>query len=164
MRLLARDPDPAAFAAYGALIEAPSLHGDRRLYSDWLAPVPGLALQFHINSVARSDLPVTLDRMERHPHAAQVFLPLNVGRYLVTVMPSRAGGRPDPAGALSMVLPGTVGVVYRSGCWHSSVTVIDRDAQFAVLMWRGAEDDDVFGEVAPLTIHTSAAIQTGTYR
>ena len=164
MRLLAREPDPVAFASYGALIEGPSLHGDRRLYSDWLAPVPGLRLQFHINSVAKSDLPVTLDRIERHPNAAQVFIPLNVGRYLVTVMPCKESGRPDPAGALSMVLPGTVGVVYRSGCWHAGVTVIDRDAQFAVLMWRGAEDDDVFEEVPPFTIHASAAIQTGTYR
>lgn len=162
MRILARDPDPAAFAPYGSLVEGPSLHGDRRMYSDWLAPVAGLALQFHVNSVARSDLPLTVARMERHPHGAQVFLPLDVSRYLVTVMPAGADGGPDPAGVLSMILPGTTGVVYRAGAWHAGVTVLDRDARFAVLMWRGAADDDVFVPVPPLVLHPPAALHTGT--
>ena len=158
MIIIPRDADPAAFAPFGALVEGPSLHGDRRLYSDWLRPVDGLALQFHINSVHRSDLPLTLDRIERHPHAAQVFLPLDVSRYLVTVMPDRDGS-PDPAGTLVMILPGTVGVIYRPGTWHTGVTVLDRDARFAVLMWRGAADDDVFAPLAPLTISAPAAAQ-----
>jgi ureidoglycolate lyase len=147
----ARDPDATAFAPYGAFLEAPALHGDRRLYSDWLTPVPGLALQFHINSVPRSDLPLTLTQVERHPHAAQVFVPLDVSRFLVTVMPDR-DGTPDPAGTLTMILPGTVGVIYRPGAWHMGVTVLDRDGRFAVLMWRGAADDDVFTTIPPLTI------------
>jgi ureidoglycolate lyase len=146
-----RDPDAAAFAPYGAFIEGPALHGDRRLYSDWLTPVAGLALQFHINSVPRSDLPLTLAQVERHPHAAQVFIPLDVSRYVVTVMPD-AGGAPDPTGTLTMILPGTMGVIYRPGAWHMGVTVLDRDGRFAVLMWRGAVDDDVFTPITPLTL------------
>lgn len=153
-----RDPDAAAFAPYGALIEPPALHGDRRLYSDWLSPVPGLALQFHINSVPRSDLPLSLTQVERHPHAAQVFVPLDVSRYLVTVMPD-AGGRPDPSGTLSMILPGTMGVIYRANAWHAGVTVLDGDGRFAVLMWRGASDDDVFAAIPPLSIRAPAAAQ-----
>lgn len=146
-----REPDAAAFAPFGALIEGPAHHGDRRLYSDWLTPVAGLTLQFHINSVPRSDLPLTLTQVEHHPHAAQVFVPLDVSRYLVTVMPD-AGGAPDPSGTLSMILPGTMGVIYRPGAWHMGVTVLDRDGRFAVLMWRGAEDDDVFVPIAPITV------------
>ena len=161
MRIIARGPDPVAFAPYGALIEAPSLNGDRRIYSDWLAPVAGLALQFHINRVAASELPLTLDRVERHPRAAQVFVPLNVSRYLVTVMPSVEAGPPDPAAALGMIVPGTTGVIYRADCWHTGVIALDRDAQFAVLMWRGSADDDVFQAVPPFTLHPAAAIQTG---
>ena len=57
MRIVANYPDTAAFAPFGALIEGPALHGDRRIYSDWLTPVAALSLQFHVNSVAASDLP-----------------------------------------------------------------------------------------------------------
>jgi ureidoglycolate lyase len=90
--------------------------------------------------------------MERHPHAAQIFLPLDVSRYLVTVMPADAKGRPDPAHALSMVLPGTLGVVYRPGIWHAPILVLDRDGHFAVMMQRGAPDDDVIFTIPPLTL------------
>jgi ureidoglycolate lyase len=155
MIVIPREPDPAAFSAFGALVDGPAMHGDRRLYSNWLTPVPNLALQFHINSVERSDLPLVLNQIERHPHAAQVFLPLDVSRYVVTVMPDR-GGLPDPAGVLSMILPGTTGVIYRPGAWHTGVTVLDRDGQFAVLMWRGASDDDVFAAIDPLIVSSPA--------
>lgn len=160
MIVVARDPDPAAFAPYGALVEGPALHGDRRLYSDWLAPVPNLSLQFHINSVPASDLPAKVVQIEHHPHAAQVFLPLDVSRYVVVVMPD-AGGRPDPGGMVCMMLPGTMGVIYRPGAWHMGVTVLDRDARFAVLMWRGAADDDVFVPVAPFSISAPIPGQKG---
>jgi ureidoglycolate lyase len=108
-------PEAAAFAPFGALIDAPAQAGTRAMYGEWLAPVPGLALQFHLNRVPRATLPAALEQVERHPHAAQVFLPVDVSRYLVTVMPSDAAGAPDPARGLSFVLPGHVGVVYRPG-------------------------------------------------
>jgi ureidoglycolate lyase len=161
MKLIARAPDPEAFAPFGALIEGPARHGDRLLYSDWLVPVPDLALQFHVNSVPRSELPLTLDRIERHPRAAQVFVPLDVSRYVVTVAPWGEDGRPDLGAALCMVVPGSLGVAYRPDCWHAGVTVLDRDAHFAVLMWRGATDDDVFHPVAPVTVHADVATHSG---
>lgn len=147
--------EAAAFAPYGAIVECPGAGDDRSFYSDWLAPVEGLQLQFHVNKVRASRLPLQVDRMERHPHAAQVFLPLDVSRYLVTVMPADAGGAPDPLRALCMEMPGTLGVIYRKGAWHAGATVLDRDGCFAVLMHRGARDDDVFAPVAPLQIRAS---------
>lgn len=162
MRVIATPADAGAFAPHGAFVEGPALHGDRRLYSDWLTPVADLHLQFHINSVAASALPVTLTRIEKHPHAAQVFVPLQVRRYLVTVLPSDSDGQPDPTGALCMIVPGNTGVIYRAGCWHGAVTALDEDAQFAVMMWRGAADDDMFQPVAPLMILPSLNEQRGT--
>jgi len=156
--------DAQAFAPFGALIEAPARAGERAMYGDWLVPLPGLALQFHLNRVARAALPLVLDQVERHPHAAQVFLPVDVSRYLVTVMPSDGGGAPAPDRALSFILPGTAGVVYRPGAWHAGITALDRDASFAVLMWRGAADDDVFAPIAPVMLHIAPAAQTGTDR
>ena len=159
MRIAAQTEVPATLARFAALVEPPANPGDRRLYSDWLAPVAGLSLQFHINHVAPSTLPLRLTRVECHPHAAQVFLPVDVDRYVVTVMPG--GDAPDPAGAIPVVLPGTVGVVYRPGAWHAGITVLGRPGHFAVLMMRGAADDDRFADIAPLTIAAPQAL-TGT--
>lgn len=151
----------AAFAPFGALVTGSAQAGDRRMYSDWLIPVSGLQFQFHVNAVTASALPLIIDRMEHHPHAAQVFVPLHVRRYLVTVMPPDAQGQPDPSRALCMILPGNVGVIYRPGAWHAGVTALDHDAQFAVLMWRGALDDDVFVTIPPLAVLDSKTEMTG---
>lgn len=153
MTLTAGEPDPAAFAPFGTFLLPPDEVGQRTLFSGCIPPVPGLSQQFHLNRVAPSTLPLTLDRVERHPHAAQLFLPVGVSRYLVTVMPSDAKGAPDPRGALAFLIPGTMGVVYHPGAWHAGIAVLDREASFAVVMSRGAPDDDVFVAIPPLTVH-----------
>lgn len=159
MRIIAHSAPPAALSRFAVLVEPPEHPGDRRLYSDWLAPVPGLTPQFHMNHVAPSALPLALSRVEAHPHAAQVFLPVDVERYVVTVMPG--GDAPNPAGAISVILPGTVGIAYRRGAWHAGMTVLGRPGRFAVLMWRGAADDDRFAPIPTLTIAAPEAL-TGT--
>jgi ureidoglycolate lyase len=145
-------PDADAFRPFGEILAPPDAPGGRRQFGHWLVPTAALDLHCHLNAVAVSALPLELDQMERHPHAAQIFLPLDVSRYLVTVMPADAKGRPDPAHALSMVLPGTLGVVYRPGIWHAPILVLDRDGHFAVMMQRGAPDDDVIFTIPPLTL------------
>lgn len=157
MTLPVRAPDAGLFAAFGAFIDAPDGVGVRRMYSDWLAPAPGLALQFHTNRVAASTLPLAIDRVERHPHAAQVFLPLDVRRYVVTVMAADPAGAPDPATALAFLLPPTLGVVYRAGVWHAGITVLDAESSFGVMMWRGAVDDDVFAAIPLVRVVAPAA-------
>ena len=159
MRIASHSVVPQALSRFAVLVEPPAHPGDRRLYSDWLAPVPGLSLQFHLNHVAPSAMPLEIARVEMHPHAAQVVLPVDVESYVVTVMPG--GETPDPSGALSVVLPGTVGIVYRPGAWHSGMTVLGRAGHFAVLMWRGAATDDRFADIAPLTVAPPEAL-TGT--
>lgn len=162
MKLLSLPPDAAAFAPFGALIQPPQTPGDRRMFSDWLVPVEGMALQFHINHVTPAALPATLDEVERHPHAAQAFVPLDVSRYLVTVMPSDADGRPMESAVQCFLLPGTMGVIYRRNTWHAGIMVLDRPGSFAVSMWRGAEDDDVMAQIAPRQIDLPQAGLTGT--
>lgn len=152
MTLVAHPVNAAAFAPFGAIVDAPRALGERKMFNDWLRPVEGLALQFHINAIAPSPAPILLTQIERHPHAAQVFVPMDVSRYVVTVAPSRADGTPDLSALLSMELPGTLGVIYNAGVWHAGVTVLDRTAHFAVLMYRGAPDDDVFRAIEPITI------------
>lgn len=143
--------DPAIFAPYGTLIDAPDGHGQRRFYSDWLGGA-GLSPVFHVNSVPALELPAPLARLERHPHAAQCFVPLDVARYVVTVAPSLADGSPDLSGLRSFLVPGTQGVIYARGVWHAGASVLDRSGAFAVLMWRGQADDDQFIDISPITL------------
>jgi ureidoglycolate lyase len=150
--LHAGSPDADAFAAFGTFIDQPAHVGARRDYADWIAPVSGLGPSIYTNRVSPATLPLTLARVERHPHAAQMFLPLVVSRYLVVVMPALAAGRPDASAARAFVLPSTLGVAYRPGVWHAGITALDGEASFAVLMWRGVADDDVFAEVSPIVI------------
>ena len=93
----------------------------------------------------------------QHPHAPQLFLPIGVSRYLVTVMPSDDSGAPDPSGAIAFVVPGTTGIVYRPGAWHTGISSLDGEGSFAVMMWRGGEDDDVFADVEPLEVGEAAS-------
>lgn len=152
MIVTAREPDQAAFAPYGSFLVPPDGVGDRSLFSQWLAPLPGLAQQSHLNRVAASTLPTTVDLVEYHPHAAQLFLPIGVSRYLVTVMPSGGDEIPDVEKAKSFVVPGTMGVVYKPGTWHSGIVALDSEASFAVFMLRGADDDDVFLPIEPFEV------------
>jgi ureidoglycolate lyase len=151
--LTARDPDPAAFAPFGAFVQPPAAVGERSMFGRWLEPVAGLSQQCHLNRVTPSTLPLSVDRVECHPHACQLFLPIQVSRYLVTVMPSDEDGAPDSARALAFLLPGTLGVVYHPGTWHAGISVLDAEATFAVLMWRGGEEDDVFAPIPRLEVH-----------
>lgn len=152
MNIVASPIDPASFAPFGMIIGAPETAGERRIFSDSLPAVEGLALQFHVNAVAPSAAPITVSLLERHPHAAQAFVPMDVSRYVVTVAPTGADGAPDLSGVVSLELPGTVGVIYNAGVWHAGVTALDRIAHFAVLMYRGAPDDDEFRAIHPITI------------
>ncbi|MSO52122.1 MAG: hypothetical protein CK533_03890 [Acidobacterium sp.] len=158
MRLPLLAPDVALFAPFGEFIDVPAQVGLRRMYSQWLAPVAGLALQFHTNRVAASTLPLRVDRVERHPHAAQLFLPLVASQYVVTVMAADAAGAPDPASAHAFLLPPTIGVVYRTGVWHAGMTALDTEGSFAVMMWRGAADDDVFAAIPSVVVDAPAAV------
>ena len=153
MQLVPRPADNAVFSRFGTFVEAPTAAGERRLYSDWVRPIDGLSPQLHVNHVTAEALPMSLSRVERHPRAAQVFLPLDVARYLITVMPAREpDGAPDVAAAISFLVPGTMGVIYRASVWHAGAAVLDRYGRFAVLMWRGAADDDVFADIPTLTV------------
>jgi len=156
-----RAPDAEAFAPFGTLLEPPVSVGGRSMFSEWLVPVPGRAPQYHLNRVAPTDLPVTIDRVERHPHAAQLFIPIGVPRYLVTVMPSDALGNPDPVRTQAFVIPGTMGVAYHPGTWHAGISVLDAEGSFAVMMWRGGDDDDDFASVAPIDVRAAPAEKEG---
>ncbi|MBI1416817.1 MAG: hypothetical protein GC146_06290 [Limimaricola sp.] len=150
LRVPLRPVDPAAFAPFGAIVQPPAALGQRAFFSDHLHQrAEGSAPVLHVNHVAPSVLPLEIKRLERHPVAAQVFIPLDVSRYVALVMPSDPSGAPDPTRALAMLMPGTLGIIYSPGVWHLGATVLDKVGSFAVLMWRGGrEPDDEFRTIA----------------
>ena len=100
-------------------------------------------------------LPLTISTLERHRFSPQTFIPLEVSRYLVTVAPSDASGRPILSEVRAFIVSSGRGVVYRRDVWHSGMTVLDRPGRFAVLFWStgDASMDDEFLELdAPFEV------------
>lgn len=93
---------------------------------------------------------------ERHPHSAQVFIPMEAERYLVVVWP----GHPD-AGAPRAFLAGPRDVViYHPGTWHHGLVALDRDALFASAMWRtrGGVDAEFHTLADPFDLELEGAV------
>lgn len=149
-----RPPDGDAFAPYGSFIGPADKPGQRRFFSEHLqSRKPGSDPILHVNHIRPSTLPLDVIQLERHPFAAQCFIPLDVARYVVAVMPSDNAGNPLPDQTLAFLMPSTVGVIYHPGVWHLGATVLDRIGHFAVLMWRGGPgEDDEFRTVEPMTL------------
>ncbi|PXW24982.1 ureidoglycolate lyase [Paraburkholderia caballeronis] len=98
-------------------------------------------------------------KLERHPHAAQTFIPIRDGRYLVVVCHAAADGSPDLSTLRALVAESNQGVTYRRNVWHHGLTVLDQRTRFAVVTTlSGDGDDDCFYELPkPVRIRLSAA-------
>ena len=144
----------AGFAPFGAVIEPPAHFGERNFYTRWLgSKLLGAEPVFHVNHVRPTRLPCAIAVLERHPYAAQVFVPLDVADYLIVVAPG-GDDAPDVSRAICFKAPGTVGIVYAPGVWHAGMTVLSRPGSFGVIMWRnGTADDEAFFPLAsPLLV------------
>jgi ureidoglycolate lyase len=67
-----------------------------------------------------------------------------------------AGGlrRCGAAAARAFLARPDQGVTYGANVWHHPSTVFDREARFAVFMWKdGTSADDEFVEVQPFELH-----------
>jgi ureidoglycolate lyase len=139
MRISAQPIDDMHFAPYGTLVRRPALAG--RL------PLDGLrcndAAGTLCASLSRLDpgrLPAVVPRMERHPHAVQMFVPVSAERYLaITALGADA---PSTETLRAFLVPGDLGIAYGIGVWHIPMTVLDGPATFLVLMHRLASERD----------------------
>ena len=98
--------------------------------------------------------PLRATMLERHEFSSQTFVPLAVSRWLVVVAPDAPAGGPDAARARAFVAGPGQGITYRIGVWHHAMTVLDREAVFAVLMWRdgGAGDEELVPLAEPFEV------------
>ena len=141
----------ASFQMFGDVFEIPRDYG-RTYVSDALANGRANARAslsvIRVRPLAEPTLVAT--KMERHEFSSQSFLPLDVARYLVIVAPMSAAGLPDEARLQAFLARGDQGVTYRMNVWHHPLTVLDRDAAFAITMWleQGSTTDEEFIDLA----------------
>jgi len=150
MKLVAEAITAAAFEPFGDVITTPETYG-RQTFTDAVEHDDRPFALSTTHTKARLT-PLTIDRLERHPHSSQTFLPLDAERWLVVVSTT------SQATDLSVfVVPGTTGVTIGRGIWHYSLTALDRDAGFAVIMWKGGTpDDDEWATIDPVMVEVSS--------
>jgi len=129
------------FKLYGDMIEKP-LNGNR---TDFIANIQKTDFvhkqSVSVINIKFSDKPLSIDVFERHQHTSQTFFPLDVERYLVVVAPNKSN-LPDLERMKAFIIPGTIGINYYLGTWHSPLQVLDRSGTFAILMYLFETESD----------------------
>ena len=151
--IVAKRLTSGVFAPFGEVIEHV---GDERRHSiaaafdgDGQAPIRRLWVS---RLATPASLPLRLAAMERHPHSAQFFVPLDTAGYLVAVCPALSDGDPDMAALQAFIAGPHQGVLYGCNVWHHPMVALDRTAFFVVSMAQGCADDDVFAGIDTPTI------------
>jgi ureidoglycolate lyase len=85
---------------------------------------------------------VTIAAVERHQHSTQTFVPIKAGRWLVVVMPTLPDGSPDSVNAKAVIATPEDAVCIGRNVWHAGLTVLDRPAEFGMIMWRADNGED----------------------
>jgi ureidoglycolate lyase len=139
----------AAFAPFGQVLRAPAVGRPRLDLIEEMQNLRAAArLRLSVSSVAATQLPLTIERLERHVYSSQAFLPLACQGYLVVVAPHRLDGQPDLEALRAFSVPEDHCINYRADTWHHPFTALHGPASFAVLTFvAGAPEDDRF---APL--------------
>lgn len=139
---------PEAYAPYGEVLCA-SPRGepgkaanygtarrfDRLVQLDNTRPhaTPNLSV---FRSSPRVDFPFRIRLLEKHPRSTQVFIPMNASRFLVVV--ALGDETPDPDTMRVFLATSQQGISYRPGVWHHPLFNLDKEADFACLVY---EDD-----------------------
>jgi len=147
------------FAPFGDVLEAPGapgrLHFGAGLTNRRAGAAPSLAVA-HVPPLAA--LPLVVTGMERHEFSSQSFLALDAARWLVIVAPKADGTGPDARRARAFLAGPRQGITYHADTWHHPLTVLDRAARFAVLIWLdNSKTDEEFVTLAePFTVDVRA--------
>jgi ureidoglycolate lyase len=97
---------------------------------------------------------VTIAALERHPYSTQSFVPIRVGRWIVLAAPTLPDGNPDVANIRAVVAGPEDAICIGRDVWHAGLTVLDRPAEIAMMMWKAdAGDDGILYELkTPITL------------
>jgi ureidoglycolate lyase len=168
LRGLSISPQPLtahAFAPYGELVQHLGAEKRYDIPGAYAYTEPSAKPMMWINRIGQHpQSAVTVDKMERHPHSPQAFVPLLPGRCLAVVAMPNAQGEPDIASLKAFVTQPGQGVIYRPNIWHFAFTALDRENDVLVLMGLTDRPDDfIVTEIAPAipidTAHAMASVQ-----
>ncbi|KAL1925138.1 uncharacterized protein VTP21DRAFT_21 [Calcarisporiella thermophila] len=87
-------------------------------------------------------MPFHVKLLERHPHSTQAFIPIESGRYLVVVALKGLGDEPDLSTLRAFVATDRQGISYNEGVWHHPIVALDRNANFACLVFEDGSAGD----------------------
>jgi ureidoglycolate lyase len=151
MQIQAVALDPALYRPYGEVIAAAGAAraanaGTAQRFNNVAAlenlrpgAAPNLCV-FRVQPAAANPFPVRM--LERHRHSTQAFMPMAASRYLVVVC--GGGEAPDLSTLKAFIASGSQGVTYKPGTWHHPLIALDRQTDFACLVYEdgGAGDCD----------------------
>jgi ureidoglycolate lyase len=158
--------EPAAFAPFGDVAARPTGVRRRYLPTSLDCAEEARTISLWISSAAAiGRLPLRLTVLERHPHSAQTFIPLDAGRYLVIVCDADPAGGPDLRTLRAFLAGPHQSVTYARNVWHHPMTVLDQAMEFAVAMgMTGRGDDDVFQNLdADVNVVMPQGASTGSH-
>jgi len=129
---------PESFAPYGDVVEsgdaALEMNAESFERFDDLCNIEAHDGRIAV-SIARcriaTELPHTIDMVERHPHGSQAFVPLTPCRMLVVVAP--AGHDVDVADLRAFASNGRQGINYHRGTWHMPLIAFDAGQEFLII-------------------------------
>ena len=149
MEIIPQPLTAEAFAPFGEVIDVPNEAG-RTYYEEALGNLrsnarPSLSMTFRAETTGR---PVKAEMLERHGFSSQTFVPVDVDRWLIVVAPHARQGGPDIAQVRAFIANGRQGVTYKPGVWHHPIIALERETDFACLVWEDGSSLDC--EVADL--------------
>ena len=129
-----REGEPGKSANYGTARRFDHLV---RLVNERPGAIPNLSV---FRSSARTDFPFRVALLEKHPTSTQVFVPMNASRYLVVVALGLENPDMDTLRVFSAT--GCQGISYRPGVWHHPLFNLDREADFACIVYEDGSAGD----------------------
>ena len=145
MKLMTQPLTQDAFQPFGQVFTAPEQPGrarDMAKLENLRTAAPPILSVF---SVEPSEMPLTIDNMERHEFSSQSFMPLDVVSYLAIVAPQNGEGKLDPNDIRAFVVRGDQCLNFNANTWHYSLTTLGGVGRFATLTWQdGGKGDTVF--------------------
>lgn len=108
---------------------------------------------------AATAFPLSIARLERHSISSQLFVPVDLSRYLAVACRGGIDGGPDLSTLGVFIADASQCVRYEKGIWHAALHLADRPGSYMALRRCRAIDDDLelVELAAPIAINSVAA-------
>lgn len=84
-------------------------------------------------NIKATQLPFTIQMLERHPNGSQAFIPMQGQAFLLVVAKALNEHAPDLNQIYAFITDGSQGVNYRAGTWHHPLLTFEAPSDFAVV-------------------------------